>query len=178
MSSAVSHFIFQMYLPIWFPRYTKFCLWLFFMSFFWLVLTCCIFMQGGENRRILLDLKTVLEEVQLEVKKEEEKRSELQLLYTRDRCSWELEKAELKCRIAQVNCGTLKRSLIVSVFSLVPLCVRPCCPVWCKLGLRLCHPHDSVTYHLGVHPARLRHNICALGYELCSLSLTQTHCPV
>lgn len=60
-------------------------------------------MQGGENRRILLDLKTVLEEVQLEVKKEEEKRSELQLLYTRDRCSWELEKAELKCRIVQVT---------------------------------------------------------------------------
>lgn len=58
--------------------------------------------QGGENRRILLDLKTVLEEVQLEVKKEEEKRSELQLQYTRDRCSWELEKAELKCRISQV----------------------------------------------------------------------------
>lgn len=60
-------------------------------------------MQGGENRRILLDLKTVLEEVQLEVKREEEKRSELQLQYTRDRCAWDLEKAELKCRIAQVT---------------------------------------------------------------------------
>ncbi|XP_017265448.1 protein SOGA3a [Kryptolebias marmoratus] len=60
-------------------------------------------MQGGENRRILLDLKTVLEEVQGEVKREEEKRSELQLQYTRDRCAWELEKAELKCRIAQLE---------------------------------------------------------------------------
>ncbi|XP_076592974.1 uncharacterized protein LOC143324419 isoform X2 [Chaetodon auriga] len=59
--------------------------------------------QGGENRRILLDLKTVLEEVQVEVKKEEEKRSELQLQYTRDRCAWELEKAELKSRIAQLE---------------------------------------------------------------------------
>ncbi|XP_019112389.2 protein SOGA3a isoform X2 [Larimichthys crocea] len=59
--------------------------------------------QGGENRRILLDLKTVLDEVQLEVKREEEKRSELQLQYTRDRCAWELEKAELKCRIAQLE---------------------------------------------------------------------------
>uniref|UniRef100_A0A1A7XK91 SOGA family member 3a n=2 Tax=Iconisemion striatum TaxID=60296 RepID=A0A1A7XK91_9TELE len=58
---------------------------------------------GGENRRILLDLKTVLEEVQSEVKREEEKRSELQLQYTRDRCAWELEKAELKCRIAQLE---------------------------------------------------------------------------
>lgn len=59
--------------------------------------------QGGENRRILLDLKTVLEEVQAEVKREEEKRSELQLQYTRDRCAWELEKAELQCRIAQLE---------------------------------------------------------------------------
>lgn len=63
----------------------------------------CVSTQGGENRRILLDLKTVLEEVQAEVKKEEEKRSDLQLQYTRDRCAWELEKAELKCRIAQVR---------------------------------------------------------------------------
>ncbi|XP_063736420.1 uncharacterized protein LOC134862417 isoform X2 [Eleginops maclovinus] len=59
--------------------------------------------QGGENRRILLDLKTVLDEVQVEVKREEEKRSELQLQYTRDRCAWDLEKAELKCRIAQLE---------------------------------------------------------------------------
>ncbi|XP_065813561.1 uncharacterized protein KIAA0408 isoform X3 [Labrus bergylta] len=59
--------------------------------------------EGGENRRILLDLKTVLDEVQAEVKREEEKRSDLQLQYTRDRCAWELEKAELKCRIAQLE---------------------------------------------------------------------------
>lgn len=75
-------------------------------------------MQGGENRRILLDLKTVLEEVQLEVKKEEEKRSELQLLYTRDRCSWELERAELKCRIAQVTQKERKKvPYLLGVFS-------------------------------------------------------------
>ncbi|XP_028984991.1 uncharacterized protein LOC114843006 isoform X2 [Betta splendens] len=59
--------------------------------------------QGGENRRILLDLKRVLEEVRLEVKREEERRSELQLQYTRDRSAWQLEKAELKCRIAQLE---------------------------------------------------------------------------
>ncbi|CDQ87049.1 unnamed protein product, partial [Oncorhynchus mykiss] len=59
--------------------------------------------QGGENRRILLDLKTVVEEVQLEVKREESKRCELQLQYTKDRCAWELERAELKCRIAQAT---------------------------------------------------------------------------
>ncbi|XP_019750626.1 uncharacterized protein KIAA0408 isoform X5 [Hippocampus comes] len=59
--------------------------------------------QAGENRRILLDLKTVLEEVQVEVKREEEKRSDLQLQYNRDRCAWELERAELKCCIAQLE---------------------------------------------------------------------------
>ncbi|XP_033860125.2 protein SOGA3a isoform X1 [Acipenser ruthenus] len=56
--------------------------------------------QGGENRRILLDLKSVLEEVQSELKQEATRRSDLQQLYTRDRCAWELERAELKCRIA------------------------------------------------------------------------------
>lgn len=62
---------------------------------------CCL--QGGENRRILLDLKSLLEEVQSEVKREESKRSQLQMQYTKDQCAWELEKAELKCRIAQVH---------------------------------------------------------------------------
>lgn len=125
MLSDVSHCIFQMYWLIWFPCCKKFCLSLLFMSFFRLVFICCASMQGGENRRILLDLKTVLEEVQLEVKKEEEKRSELQLLYTRDRCSWELEKAELKCRIAQVNHGTydFEKVPLLSHCFLVFLCV-------------------------------------------------------
>ena len=50
-----------------------------------------------------MELKTVVEEVQLEVKREESKRCELQLQYTKDRCAWELERAELKCRIAQVR---------------------------------------------------------------------------
>ncbi|XP_026858047.2 protein SOGA3a isoform X1 [Electrophorus electricus] len=59
--------------------------------------------QGGENRRILLDLKTLLEEVQVDMKREESKRSELQLQYTKDRCAWELERAELKYRIAQLE---------------------------------------------------------------------------
>lgn len=50
-----------------------------------------------------MDLKSILDEVQLEVKREETKRSELQLQYMKDRCAWELERAELKCRIAQVR---------------------------------------------------------------------------
>ncbi|XP_052000651.1 protein SOGA3a isoform X1 [Xyrauchen texanus] len=59
--------------------------------------------QGGENRRILLDLKSVLEEVQSGVKREESKRSDLELQYMKDQCSWELERAELKSRITQLE---------------------------------------------------------------------------
>uniref|UniRef100_H3A2Z6 MTCL family member 3 n=1 Tax=Latimeria chalumnae TaxID=7897 RepID=H3A2Z6_LATCH len=57
--------------------------------------------QAGENRRILLDLRSVLAVVQTELRKEEQRRSDLQLQYSNDKCAWELEKAELKCRIAQ-----------------------------------------------------------------------------
>ncbi|XP_026140562.1 uncharacterized protein KIAA0408-like isoform X1 [Carassius auratus] len=59
--------------------------------------------QGGENRRILLDLKCVLEEVQSGVKREESKRSELELQYLKDRCAWDLERSELKSRITQLE---------------------------------------------------------------------------
>ncbi|KAK7887098.1 hypothetical protein WMY93_026719 [Mugilogobius chulae] len=86
--------------------------------------------QGGENRRILLDLKTVLEDVQVEVKREEEKRSELQLQYTRDRCSWELEKAELKRRIAQLESREGSRSVTGVALSAASLAAGgvPHCP--------------------------------------------------
>lgn len=82
----------------------------------------CVPTQGGENRRILLDLKSVLEEVQAEVKREEEKRSELHLQFTRDRCAWELEKAELKCRITQVgrNCSN---SVLMMMMMMMHVCV-------------------------------------------------------
>ncbi|XP_052003737.1 uncharacterized protein KIAA0408-like isoform X2 [Xyrauchen texanus] len=59
--------------------------------------------QGGENRRILLDLRSVLEEVQTGAKREESKRSELELQYMKDRGAWELERAELKSRITQLE---------------------------------------------------------------------------
>ncbi|XP_043116505.1 protein SOGA3a isoform X3 [Puntigrus tetrazona] len=59
--------------------------------------------QGGENRRILLDLKCVLEEVQSGVKREESKRGELELQYMKDRCAWDLERSELKSRITQLE---------------------------------------------------------------------------
>lgn len=59
--------------------------------------------EGGENRRMLLELKCVLEEVQSGVKREESKRGELELQYTQDRCAWELERSELKSRITQLE---------------------------------------------------------------------------
>ncbi|XP_072572327.1 protein SOGA3a isoform X2 [Paramormyrops kingsleyae] len=59
--------------------------------------------QGGENKRILLDLKSVLEDVQQEVKREEARRRELQVLYAKDRCAWEAERADLHSRIAQLE---------------------------------------------------------------------------
>ncbi|XP_073703063.1 protein SOGA3a isoform X2 [Garra rufa] len=65
--------------------------------------TYCIVYLGGENRRILLDLKGVLEEVQSGVKREESKRGDLELQYMRDRCAWELERSELKSRITQLE---------------------------------------------------------------------------
>lgn len=107
-------------------------------------------MQGGENRRILLDLKTVLEEVQLEVKREEEKRSELQLQYTRDRCAWDLEKSELKCRIAQVTRSRMQKlSFIYCVLFSILVCFLMFLCV-CMPGLQLgvnwdCHYSTHMT---------------------------------
>ncbi|XP_039603759.1 uncharacterized protein KIAA0408-like isoform X1 [Polypterus senegalus] len=72
--------------------------------------------QSGENKRILLELKSSLKEVQAELRKEEIRRCDLQAQYTKDRCAWELERAELKCRIAQLetkrsNCYINKTAL-------------------------------------------------------------------
>ncbi|XP_067840672.1 uncharacterized protein KIAA0408-like isoform X2 [Heptranchias perlo] len=58
--------------------------------------------QAGENRRILLDLRSILEGVQVEIKKEEDQRAELQRQYSSDKYAWELERTELKCRIGQI----------------------------------------------------------------------------
>ncbi|TRY53711.1 hypothetical protein DNTS_020262 [Danionella cerebrum] len=68
--------------------------------------------QGGENRRMLLELKCVLEEVQRCVKREERKRNDLELQYMKDQGDWELERSELKSRISQLEakgCDALRR---------------------------------------------------------------------
>ncbi|XP_072355333.1 protein SOGA3a isoform X2 [Scyliorhinus torazame] len=65
--------------------------------------------QAGENRRILLDLRSILESVQVKVKKEEDQRAELQHQYSSDKYVWELERAELKCRIGQLELKASKQ---------------------------------------------------------------------
>ncbi|XP_038655711.1 protein SOGA3a isoform X6 [Scyliorhinus canicula] len=67
--------------------------------------------QAGENRRILLDLKSILESVQVKVKKEEDQRAELQHQYSSDKYAWELERAELKCRIGQLELKASKQRI-------------------------------------------------------------------
>lgn len=51
----------------------------------------------------MLDLKSLLQVVQIQLKKEERKHSSAQLQYAKDRCAWELERAELKSCIAQLE---------------------------------------------------------------------------
>ncbi|XP_043920035.1 uncharacterized protein KIAA0408 homolog isoform X2 [Protopterus annectens] len=63
---------------------------------------------AGENRRLLLELKSTLEAVQTELRKEERRRTDLQQQYSNDRFGWELERAELKCRITQLESKATK----------------------------------------------------------------------
>ncbi|XP_078068963.1 protein SOGA3a [Mustelus asterias] len=67
--------------------------------------------QAGENRRILLDLRSILEGVQAKVKKEEDQRAKLQHQYSSDKCAWELERAELKCRIGELELKASKQDV-------------------------------------------------------------------
>ncbi|XP_067874268.1 uncharacterized protein KIAA0408-like isoform X1 [Heterodontus francisci] len=67
--------------------------------------------QAGENRRILLDLRSILEGVQVKVQKEEDQRAELQHQYSTDKYAWELERTELKYRIAQLEVKANKQCI-------------------------------------------------------------------
>ncbi|GCC23736.1 hypothetical protein chiPu_0002134 [Chiloscyllium punctatum] len=72
---------------------------------------CLARTKAAENRRILFDLKSVLEGVQLKVKEEEDQRAELQQQYSSDKYAWELERAELKCRIEQLEVKAEKQDV-------------------------------------------------------------------
>ncbi|XP_043543711.1 microtubule cross-linking factor 1 isoform X1 [Chiloscyllium plagiosum] len=57
--------------------------------------------QARENRRILIALKSVLEEFGAELGDEEQRRNELQQQYANEKAAWEMEYAEQKCQLAQ-----------------------------------------------------------------------------
>ncbi|XP_048384729.2 microtubule cross-linking factor 1 isoform X2 [Stegostoma tigrinum] len=57
--------------------------------------------QARENRRILIALKSVLEEFGAELGDEEKHRNQLQQQYANEKAAWEMEYAEQKCQLAQ-----------------------------------------------------------------------------
>lgn len=59
--------------------------------------------KADENRRILLDLESVLEGVQVEINKEENQKAILQRQYSNDKYAWELERKKLKWLVDQVR---------------------------------------------------------------------------
>ncbi|XP_069778485.1 microtubule cross-linking factor 1 isoform X2 [Narcine bancroftii] len=57
--------------------------------------------QARENRRILIALKSILEEFGTELGEEEKRRHELQQQYVNEKAAWEMEYTEQKCQLAQ-----------------------------------------------------------------------------
>ncbi|XP_051879120.1 microtubule cross-linking factor 1 isoform X2 [Pristis pectinata] len=57
--------------------------------------------QARENRRILIALKSILEEFGAELGEEEKRRHELQQQYVNEKAAWEMECTERKCQLAQ-----------------------------------------------------------------------------
>lgn len=63
----------------------------------------CVFVQFGENRRVLQALRTLLEEFREELREEETRRRQLQQSYANDKAAWEVKWAEMKCQVSQVQ---------------------------------------------------------------------------
>lgn len=63
----------------------------------------CVFVQFGENRRVLQALRTLLEEFREELREEEARRRQLQQSYANDKAAWEVKWAEMKCQVSQVQ---------------------------------------------------------------------------
>ncbi|KAM4706171.1 microtubule cross-linking factor 1 isoform 2-T2 [Rhinophrynus dorsalis] len=57
--------------------------------------------QASENRRLLAAFKGLLDDFRSELRDEERERHEIQQQYTDDKASWEMEGAELRCRLKQ-----------------------------------------------------------------------------
>ncbi|CAH2249736.1 SOGA3 isoform X1 [Pelobates cultripes] len=64
--------------------------------------------KAGENKGILLELKTVLEVIQTEQRKEEKKWTDFLLQFLSDRCGWELKRRELQHHASQPGANSAK----------------------------------------------------------------------
>ncbi|KAJ8277558.1 hypothetical protein GJAV_G00076610 [Gymnothorax javanicus] len=61
--------------------------------------------QVTESRRVLHALRLLLEEFRLELRDEEQRRSQLQQAYANEKASWEVKWAEMKCHTQQLELG-------------------------------------------------------------------------
>ncbi|XP_035268381.1 LOW QUALITY PROTEIN: microtubule cross-linking factor 1-like [Anguilla anguilla] len=61
--------------------------------------------QVSESRRVLHALRILLEEFRLELRDEEQRRSQLQQAYANEKASWEVKWAEMKCHSEQLEPG-------------------------------------------------------------------------
>ncbi|CAN0027758.1 unnamed protein product [Lampetra fluviatilis] len=68
-----------------------------------LVLVMWSFKQGRESRRVLLELRSVLEDLQSEFREEERSRSELQREFATEKATWEMERAQFKFVLSQLQ---------------------------------------------------------------------------
>ncbi|KAL2096860.1 hypothetical protein ACEWY4_006067 [Coilia grayii] len=59
--------------------------------------------QVGENRRVLHALRSLLEEFGCELREEEQRRLQLQQTYASQRASWEIQRAEMRRRLTQLE---------------------------------------------------------------------------
>ncbi|XP_036374889.1 microtubule cross-linking factor 1-like isoform X2 [Megalops cyprinoides] len=57
--------------------------------------------QVGDSRRLLQALRTLLEDLRLELREEEQHRQQLQQSYANEKAAWEVQWAELRCRLDQ-----------------------------------------------------------------------------
>lgn len=67
------------------------------------VLITPVVLQPNECIKTLADMKVTLKELCTELQEERRGASELQQQFTKAKAAWEMERAELKCHIAQVG---------------------------------------------------------------------------
>ncbi|KAJ8403303.1 hypothetical protein AAFF_G00355200 [Aldrovandia affinis] len=61
--------------------------------------------QVSESRRVLHALRVLLEEFRLELRDEEQRRSQLQQTYANEKAAWEVQWAEMRCHAQQLEQG-------------------------------------------------------------------------